>query len=398
MRYKISDNIQFTTGQPYANKGNNNVADNRVLIINKHSDRQFYINQTIRTFIEKFFTPKTFDEVNKEIAFEVNADVDKVKKITQPFLRYIKYRQFIIPENYLQKQTPNKALFEANAILDEYKIENVIDINGDIDVYKALDLRMEKIVVIKLLKKPRKKSVAELQREFSFLKILNKAKIAPAAYTFKAEENYAYFVQEFADGLSLPQFISRTKKAKTEIVFSVVENILKAFKEIHVNNIVHGDIHPSNIVVTPENKIKVIDFGLSINIELDKDELVNFGGAYFFMPPERIRITTHKKFTRKPDFYSDVFQLGIVLFTLLYNKYPFNGITWEELATEIKEKQIEFPAKSQYGFLVPEWLTSIISKCVAKKPMNRFANTMELYSAYKKTKDNACKVRSTAKI
>jgi len=102
------------------------------------------------------------------------------------------------------------------------------------------------------------------------------------------------------------------------------------------------------------------------------------------MPPERIKKATHNKFTRKPDFYSDVFQLGVVLYVLLYNKYPFNGITWEELATEIKEKRIQFPYKSHYNFLVSAWVKNIIIKCVAKKPAHRFLNAEELYNGFSK--------------
>ncbi len=183
------------------------------------------------------------------------------------------------------------------------------------------------------------------------------------------------------------------------MVFSIAAKIIEAFKEIHLKNIVHGDIHPNNIIVTPENNIKIIDFGLALHTELDKNEHVNFGGVYFFMPPERIKKTSYNKFTRKPDFYSDVFQLGVVLYMLLYNNYPFNGVTWEELAIEIKEKAIEFPGISHFSFLVPEWLKNIITKCVAKKSKERFLNAEELSNAFSKNlNDNARKIRSTIKI
>ena len=68
-------------------------------------------------------------------------------------------------------------------------------------------------------------------------------------------------------------------------------------------------------------------------------------------------------------------------------------------ATAIKEKPIEFPVKSQYGFLIPEWLKNSIAICVAKKPSARFANAHELYNAFsKKRVDNAGKIRSAIKV
>ncbi len=241
------------------------------------------------------------------------------------------------------------------------------------------------VAVIKLLKSVEKRKVKDFEREFSFLKALQNSSISPAAYSFRIKENYVYFSQEFVEGLSLPQFTRRKKRSPKKLVLSIAGKIAEAFKEIHLRNIVHGDIHPSNIIVTSGNTIKIIDFGLALNTELDKDELVNFGGAYFFMPPERIRKTTFNKFTHKPDFYSDVFQIGIVLFMLLYNEYPFNGITWEELASEVKEKQIAFPEVSHFNFLIPKWLKDVIEKCVAKKAKQRFSTAAELYHAFQKS-------------
>lgn len=398
MRYKLSDSISFSTIPQHLKYGGGNNHQNQFLITDDNSNRKFFINATTKIFIQKFTTPKTFAALTKEIAKEVNASLPQVKKLVQPFFKYIRYRHFIVPENFASEKQVIRPLFNPSSILRQYSIEQIIDTNENIDIYKGIDLNNENNVVIKLLKKHSKAEAASLKREFDFLKTLNKAGIAPKAYKFYKEENFAWFVQDFIDGLSLPQLICQKKDSTLNFILHVISEVLIAFKKIHTVSIVHGDIHPSNIIVTKENKIKIIDFGLSLHNGLDKDEVVNFGGAYFFMPPERIKTTSYKKFIRKPDFYSDVFQLGVVLFVLLYDKYPFNGITWEQLATEIKEKPIRFPAKSQYNFSVPAWLKKIIQKCVAKKPKERFANASELYVAYLKNITHAGKARSTVEI
>lgn len=399
MRYKISDNINFLSLPEYFKTGNRYAANNFFLVKYKLEDRQFVINETTKIFIEKFSNPKTFQQLCKEIASEVNGSIESIRKLIQPFFKYIKHRHFIVPENYVAVKTKTDALFTAGSILDQYKIDEVIDVGYAIDIYKALDLRSEKYVVIKLLKHLLEAKVSELEREFNFLELLNKTSVAPEAYEFKTTSTYTYFIQDFIGGLSLPQFLHCKKNLKPDFILALISKILKAFKEIHTVNIIHGDIHPSNIIITNENEIKIIDFGLALNNALDKNELVNFGGAYFFMPPERIKKTSYKKFTRKPGFCSDVFQLGTVMYMLLYDDYPFNGITWEELATEIKEKPVEFPATSHYKFYVPQWLQNIIAKCLAKKPGKRFLNAHELYNAFSKNiKDNAGKVRSAVKI
>jgi len=384
MRFRIPGNINITPATAHVKIVNNSAYNNSFLITDVNDDRQFIINETTKTFIEKFSVPKTFAQLNEEVASEVNAPVEEVKKIIQPFFKYIQYRHFIVPENYKPVKMKTGPLFNPGNNPDQYTIEEIIDSNNEVDIYRAVDMTSGKNVVIKLLKQHDKKRIEEFEREFTFLQLLSETGIAPRAYAFFTTGNYTYFTQDFINGLSLPQFINRKKQSPFNLVLKIIENILYAFKEMHALHIVHGDIHPSNILITGENKIKIIDFGLALNTQLDEDQLVNFGGTYFFMPPERIKRTTRNKFLRKPDLYSDVFQSGVVLYMLLYNEYPFNGLTWEELATAIKEKQIEFPEASQYGFAVPQWLINIIATCVSKKPKLRFTNAGELYNAFLK--------------
>lgn len=377
MRYKISPHIEFNIAKTGKNNGD---GDNMLAITDKSSNTSFYINDTIQAFIQKFETPTTFKIVSEEISKELNIDTHRVKKIITPFFNYCKYRQFILPEKTatINTQIP---LFKANSVIDKYKIESVIDATGDIDIYKAIDLDSEMLVIIKLLRKNSAENIAALKREYNFLVCLNDTNATPRPLAFNEQENYAWFVQEFIGGAGLPEFITYNKNISLKQITSVAKEIVNAFAKIHSKGIVHGDIHPGNIIVTSSG-IKVLDFGLALNYELEKNDDLNFGGAYFFMPPERIKKTTYKKFTAAPDFFSDVFQLGIVLFKLFYDAYPFSGITWEELATEIKEKEIGFPDSACYGFIVPATIKEIISKCVAKKQHQRFADATAIQSAF----------------
>ena len=379
MRYKISPHIEFNNAEACINTGLN---EHALVLTDKNSDASFFINESIKAFVEKFESPKTFKEVTEEVSKELNITAVRVKKIISPFYNYCKYRQFILPEKTGLKTDLQRPLFAESNIVNEYKIEKLIDSTNDTDIYKATDLRSETQVVIKLLKRNSKEDICALKREYDFLVQLNDMDVAPLALAFNKPESYTYFVQEFIEGLSLPEFISNNKNISPNYIATIAKKIVDAFAAIHSKGIVHGDIHPGNIIVTSASHIKVLDFGLALNHELDKDEDVNFGGAYFFMPPERIKKTTYKKFTTAPNFFSDVFQLGIVLFKLFYNAYPFNGITWEELATEIKEKKISLNDNSCYGFIVSQNIKAIIKKCVAKKPSQRFADATAIQAVF----------------
>src|ERR1044072_2946407 len=209
MRYTISKNITISrvpkSLKPASQK------EDVFMVKDDYHDRQFFINHTTKTFLEKFSLPATFTAVNKAIADEVNAPPDAVKKIIQPFFKYIKYRHFIVPEHTTEKQVKAGPLFNPDAILDQYKIENIITVNDDVEVYKAVDLETENKVVIKLIPQHAKNEAEVLKREFDFLHLLKQYNVAPQPYAFVDTSNYLYFVQDFVDGLSLPQFIKRTK-------------------------------------------------------------------------------------------------------------------------------------------------------------------------------------------
>lgn len=390
MRYKISPHIEFKAAEADMNK---------LVILDKNNNDSFYINDTIHIFIQKFETPKTFKEITEQISKEVNIATGKVKKIITPFFNYCKCRQFILPEKTDATINKQKSFFEANSIIDKYKVEEIIDVTSDIDIYKAVDLGCGMPVIIKLIKNNSEENIAALKREYAFLVRLSNTDVTPNPLAFHKRKNYTWFVQEFIKGASLPQFITHNTNISEKSITALAEKIIDAFAKIHANGIVHGDIHPGNIIVTPSSEIKVLDFGLALNYKLDKGPDQNFGGAYFYMPPERIKKTTYKKFTKAPDFYSDVFQLGVVLFKLFYDTYPFNGTTWEELAIEIKEKKIAFPVKSCYEFIIPDTIKEIVKKCTAKKRQQRFADAIAIRSAFiSKRLNNAHTIRPTVKI
>jgi serine/threonine-protein kinase len=148
---------------------------------------------------------------------------------------------------------------------------------------------------------------------------------------------------------------------------------------LHKKKLIHGDIHSSNILITEDNSVKIIDMGLTLNVEeIEKNELVKFGGVIFYMPPERINLTTIQKYSKEPDLYSDVYQIGMLIYLIIYNKTPFKGFIWEELAQNIKSTNPTFPDSSFLNYTVPRGLINIVKKCLAKNPVERFRNATEI--------------------
>src|SRR5690349_10122896 len=240
MRYRISPHIEF----------NKALDGHEVIITDLKSQASFYINSTIQTFIQKFETPKTSKELTAEISKELCIAANRVKQIITPFFNYCKYRQFILPEKTSTTAVIQKPLFAVKDLIDVYSVEKVIDATSDADIYMAADTRSQVTVVIKLLKNNSTGNVIALKREYNFLLQLNNTHVTPKALAFHKHKHYCYFVQEFAGGASLPDFISHNKHAAEKYVISIAKEIIDAFATIHNKDIVHGDIHPSNIIIT----------------------------------------------------------------------------------------------------------------------------------------------------
>ncbi|MDQ3276825.1 MAG: hypothetical protein M3Q06_00770, partial [Bacteroidota bacterium] len=105
-------------------------------------------------------------------------------------------------------------------------------------------------------------------------------------------------------------------------------------------------------------------------------------GVDYYMPPERINTTSAKKYTKPPDFASDVYQIGLLMYVVLYHCLPFKGFIWEELAVAIKEGDAAFPERGANGFLVPQKLKRIVQTCLAKDPEKRYPNAAAIWNEF----------------
>lgn len=383
MRYKISNNIHIVNAALYKpNDFKASLFESRYIIKDRIEDKEFLINDTIRLFIKKFEQPSTFEDLVYAVAKETNASEKVITSVAKPFFDYLLYRRFLVEENEKEKKYINRGRYNKGKKLGDFILENKIDTKPDLDIYRAKD-KTGKPVLIKLLKSYKTKYKQRLTREYEILKRLNNTRATPHAMALVDTGTDFFYAQHFIEGQGISDYISTIIHSLKTITQSI-QSIACAFSKIHRAGIIHGDVHTSNIIVVPDKTVKIIDFGLSVCPGSDKNELVKFGGVYFFMPPERIRVTTYKKFNRKPDFYSDVYQLGIVFYMLVYNLYPYNGLTWEELSANIKKGEAVFADQSFHGFNVPCHIKTFIQKCMAVKVTERFANAIEMHNAFTK--------------
>lgn len=237
-------------------------------------------------------------------------------------------------------------------------------------VYKGHDDHIDRMVAIKLI---RADLLDSEERENYFNRFRNEAKIAGRCvhanivglYDFSFHDGNPYLVMEYVDGMGLQQALPRgTQRAEAEII-PIAMQVLDALHYAHERGIVHRDVKPANILLTPDSKLKITDFGISrlTSMELTMTPLLI--GTPSYMSPEQCMGAAL-------DGRSDLFSLGCVLYELLAGERPFTGVTYTDTILSI----INRPHKSLAtlrGDLSPA-LVAAVDCALAKKPEERFAD------------------------
>jgi len=261
--------------------------------------------------------------------------------------------------------------------LAHYEIESCLGEGGSGVVYRGRDLRLERQVAIKVLAdvlRYDELAWARLLREARLASQLNHPHIA-AIYDLGEEDGRAYIVMEYVEGLPLADLIPEGGMP-SEQVERYAAQIAGALAYAHQQGVLHGDLKGSNIIVTSEGNIKLLDFGLGRRIPrsgmgevtsacLPLTEAGATAGTLPYLAPELLRGSP-------PSLQSDVWALGVLLYQMATGELPFRGATPFELSVEI---MVGTPRKLAQ---LPEPLQSTLRRCLEKDAMVRIPQVREL--------------------
>ncbi|KAI8577803.1 hypothetical protein K450DRAFT_250077 [Umbelopsis ramanniana AG] len=173
------------------------------------------------------------------------------------------------------------------------------------------------------------------EREIAIMLLLNHSNICKLLH-WEIHDNSYYIFLEYVDGGQLLDYIIRHGKLKERQARRFGRQILSAIDYCHRNSIVHRDLKIENILLTRDENIKIIDFGLS-NLYSPKSMLSTFCGSLYFAAPELLQAT---KYTG-PEV--DVWSFGVVLFVLVTGRVPFDDTSMPALHAKIKSGVVEYP-------------------------------------------------------
>lgn len=266
-------------------------------------------------------------------------------------------------------------------IKKRYRILELLGEGGMAFVFKAKDEQLERNVAIKTLKPiyiSDSNFVSRFKREAQTAANLNHPNIVQI-FDWGVEENEPYFVMEYVEGTTLSSVLAKNKRVNISDALYIGSQVSAALHEAHENNLVHRDIKPGNIMITPGGKIKVTDFGI-VSIQDEDSDITKSGtilGTANYISPEQAQGLPVSK-------QSDLYSLGVVLYELISGKTPFDGDTPISIATKhLTEKPKPI---SELINDIPSGVEKIVLKLLNKKQINRYKSAEDLRAALNQQK------------
>ena len=355
--------------------------ERRFIMYNKSMEESLLLNEPIFCFLKNFQQENTLDAVTDVFAELTKSTAAEVRPIVQSFWQQMADRNVLVP--YTAKRG-NKEFTEMNRLLsegyllDEFRIEKNLYVNVPCHVYLAEDALHHNKVVLKVLQFPTKISAKArahdlkvFEREFRILRSIVHPHIA-ACLSFRK----TYAVIEYVQGEELYFKIKEKKEPDLAKRWGWLRQIFEAVAYLHEKNILHCDIHYSNVLITAENVAKLIDFDMACYADAANP---GTGGMRPFIPPERIDLNAFEFYKNVPNFQSEVHQLGVLSFFVVYGRVPFKETTWHATAQAICDTAPILADTDNFGNTVPKDVRTFLQKCLEKNPALRFASAGSMH-------------------
>ncbi|MEU4549091.1 Stk1 family PASTA domain-containing Ser/Thr kinase [Nonomuraea dietziae] len=259
-----------------------------------------------------------------------------------------------------------------------YELDGVVGRGGMAEVYRARDIRLDRIVAIKTLRADLARDhtfQARFRREAQSAASLNHPAVVAVYDTGEDTSEGApvpYIVMEYVDGRTLRDLLRADRRLLPERAVELVDGILRALDYSHRGGIVHRDIKPANVMITRNGDVKVMDFGIAramADSAATMTQTAQVIGTAQYLSPEQAR-------GERVDARSDIYSTGCVLYELLTGQPPFTGDSPVAIAYQhVREEPIP---PSQIDPEIPKWADAIVLKAMAKDPAHRYQGAGEM--------------------
>jgi len=249
-----------------------------------------------------------------------------------------------------------------------YKLSRKLGQGGMGVVYLAEDTVLNRVVAYKVLPPSVRENPKVLEN------FLQEARVAAAInhpnivtiFDTGAEGVEPYIVMEFVDGVNLKELLEKSPSMPIADLIRIAVQVCQGLEYAHNKNVIHRDIKPANIMINKERMVKIMDFGLAKILSESEVEGTGVKGTPLYMSPEQIQ-------GKRVDHRTDLYSMGCTLYRMAAGRPPF-------IEGDVYYHHLNTPPVSPrtYNPQIPDYLSRIILKCLAKDPEQRYQRAREI--------------------
>ena len=259
-------------------------------------------------------------------------------------------------------------------ISGRYTVESLIGSGGMANVYKAHDNMLNRTVALKVLKEEHRgdmEFVRRFEREARAVLSLSHENIV-RSYAVGEDGDISYIVLEYVEGSTLKELIKSDGPMSPKVAVNIMCQVLDALSHAHQKGIIHRDVKPQNVIITPRGRAKLTDFGIARDVAATTRTFTGSNvvmGSVHYISPEQARgedVTAA----------SDIYSCAIMLYEMLTGQVPFGGDN--SVAIALKHLQEDITPPSELNPRVPRALSDVVVKAAGKEPSQRYPSARQM--------------------
>jgi serine/threonine-protein kinase len=249
-----------------------------------------------------------------------------------------------------------------------YRVDARLARGGMATVYEALDLRLDRVVALKVMHASLADDanfVSRFQREAKSAARLSDPHVV-AVYDQGEDGDLVYLAMEYVPGRTVRDVLREHGKLSAEQALTILDPVLQALEAAHRAGFVHRDVKPENVLLTDDGRVKVADFGLARAISAATSSAATQGlliGTVAYLSPEQVERGV-------ADARSDVYGAGILLYEMVTGTVPFAGETPLSVAYQHVNAAVPVPSSIRPG--IAPAVDALVARSTARDPDNRY--------------------------
>ncbi len=269
-------------------------------------------------------------------------------------------------------EAPREELTTGSTFAGRYQVIEVLGKGGMGKVYKAVDIKLNEEVALKLVKSEiatDKKTIERFKNELKLARKIRHRNVG-GMYELMEAEGKPFITMEYVDGRDLKSLIVKRERLTEDEAISIGKQVCEGLAEAHELGVIHRDLKPQNIMIEKENRVKIMDFGIARSIKAPGVTATGMIiGTPNYISPEQAE-------GEEVDHRSDIYSLGVILYEMVTGSVPFKGETAFSVALKHKTQLPQDPRKLNNE--VSEDFSRLILICMEKDRERRYQSAEEI--------------------